>query len=333
MRNLYLFFISLLISFLFTPLTIRLANIWQVVDNPGQVKIQKEPTPRLGGLAIFSGVFLSLLFYLILKEGEIGLQVLGVMLGAMAIFLVGLLDDIFELKPLLKFSGQLLAALIPILFGLRMEIAVSLWISVPLTLFFVLGACNALNLIDGLDGLASGVTILVSTSFLTLFLIQGNPFGALLSLMVMGSNMGFLRYNFHKAKTYMGDSGSLFLGYILAILAILCINSSQNRLSSLLAAVLILGLPVYDTALSILRRYLNKKSISVPDLGHFYNRLMTGYHLSHRKAVGVCWIISSVFGLLGIFSYISTLRIGLFILLSVGIICTIGTFRLGFLEE
>ena len=94
-------------------MTIRLAKIWQVVDNPGKVKIQKEPTPRLGGLAIFSGVFLSLLFYLILKEGEIGLQVLGVMVGAMAIFLVGLLDDIFELKPLLKFSGQLLAALIP----------------------------------------------------------------------------------------------------------------------------------------------------------------------------------------------------------------------------
>ena len=98
MRNLYLFFMSLLISFLFTPLTIRLAKIWQVVDNPGKVKIQKEPTPRLGGLAIFSGVFLSLLFYLILKEGEIGLQVLGVMVGAMAIFLVGLLDDMLDYR-------------------------------------------------------------------------------------------------------------------------------------------------------------------------------------------------------------------------------------------
>jgi len=107
MRNLYLFFMSLLISFLFTPLTIRLAKIWQVVDNPGKVKIQKEPTPRLGGLAIFSGVFLSLLFYLILKEGEIGLQVLGVMVGAMAIFLVGLLDDMLDYRFYLWSFGDL----------------------------------------------------------------------------------------------------------------------------------------------------------------------------------------------------------------------------------
>lgn len=286
--NFALFFMPLSLSLLFTPFSIKLAKTWHVMDSPSQVKIQKEPTPRMGGIAIFSGAFLTCLFYIF--NSYIPAQLAAALAGSVIIFSIGLIDDLFDIKPLLKLSGQFLADLIPLAFGFIIEIPTLGWITLLLTLFIIIGSSNVLNLIDGLDGLASGVFVLAASFFLCISFFYDITIAIALSLTIIGSALGFLKYNLHKAKTFMGDSGSLFLGYLLAILAIICINGQHDKLSSFIGSILILGLPIYDTSLSITRRYMQKKPLLKADLDHFYNQLMIRYHLSHRNTVIICWL-------------------------------------------
>ncbi|MDY6856654.1 MAG: MraY family glycosyltransferase [Thermodesulfobacteriota bacterium] len=329
--NFALFFIPFSLSLLFTPFSIKLAKTWHVMDTPSQVKIQKEPTPRMGGIAIFLGAFLTCLFYIL--NSYITAQLAAALAGSVIIFSIGLIDDLFDIKPLLKLSGQFLAALIPLTFGFIIDIPTLGWATVLLTLFIIIGSSNALNLIDGLDGLASGVSVLAASFFFYISFVHNATIAIALSLIVIGSALGFLKYNIHKAKTFMGDSGSLFLGYLLAILAIICINEHQNKLSSFIGVILILGLLIFDTSLSITRRYMQKKPLFNADLDHFYNQLMIKYHLSHKNTVIICWIFCFLFGILGIISYFANALISIVILFFTIGVCIICTFKLRFLKE
>jgi len=300
------FVASCLIALLLTPLVKRFAYFIGAVDKPNGRKVHTSLMPRLGGLAIFLS-FVGAYFVVspVLNEYNID-AALGLLLGGTVIVLTGALDDRFDLRPRYKLLGQIVAAVIVVSFGLEIDLD-SLpfvgewlggveWISIPLTIVWIVGVSNAINLIDGLDGLSSGVSGIATATIFALALLMPSVSGvtvALLSVILLGSIVGFLFYNFHPAKIFMGDSGALFLGFALATLSVL--GFKQATVVSLLIPILILGVPLSDTALAILRRLVNKTPISAADKSHLHHCLLQmGY--SHRKTVLIIWGIALVFG-------------------------------------
>ncbi|WP_442602588.1 glycosyltransferase family 4 protein [Paenibacillus sp. KN14-4R] len=309
MYGLYLigFVVACVISLLLTPLVKRFAFRVGAVDAPNERKVHSRIMPRLGGLAIFLafvGAYFVISPVLNSYNPEAGLALL---LGGGVVVLTGALDDRFQISPRYKLLGQLIAAIIVVSFGLVIDLS-SLpfigdwlagkdWISIPITIIWIIGVSNAINLIDGLDGLSAGVSGIATSTILVLAIILPSSTGvtvALLSVILLGSIVGFLFYNIHPAKIFMGDSGSLFLGFALATLSIL--GFKQATVVSLLIPILILGVPLSDTAFAILRRIVNKTPISAPDKSHLHHCfLQLGF--SHRVTVWIIYGISCVFAL------------------------------------
>ncbi len=324
-----LFVIAVALSLLCTPLVCRVAIRLGAFDHPGCRKIHINPTPRLGGICVG---FVSLVLVLTVS----GLRIWGViqipplhalmlplLLGCTILFFVGLWDDLWSLSVGVKLIGQTIASLIPILWGIRLDrismpggnlVDLECW-AFPVTFLWILFITNAFNLIDGLDGLASGVAIIASGMFAVLFLVRGDFQPALVLLVLIGVLTGFLWYNFHPAKIFLGDSGSLILGYVLAVTAVIGL-SSGGMAWPIVVPLLVLGLPIMDTVFVVARRlieslqtmqrvseepYLKRirhfKRLFEADQQHIHHRLLArGF--SHRGAVlvlyGFATILSSL---------------------------------------
>lgn len=299
------FVLAFLISFAMTPVAKKVAFKVGAIANPRKRDMHSKPIPRMGGIAIVAGfmitLFISIQFITVLDWK----QVIGITSGALIIFLLGFFDDIYELSAKLKFLIQILAATIVALSGVSIPFISIPFIgnapmfldmlSIPITVIWIVGITNAVNFIDGLDGLAAGVSSIASLCLMVLSIYSGYPIAILLTTILAGSCLGFLPYNFNPASIFMGDTGSTFLGFILAVTSILGLLKSYT-IVTIVVAVLVLGLPVFDTAFAIIRRLLAGKPITAPDRGHLHHRLVdSGY--SQKQAVITLYAISGVFGL------------------------------------
>jgi UDP-GlcNAc:undecaprenyl-phosphate GlcNAc-1-phosphate transferase len=287
---------SFSITILFTPVAKRIAFMANVLDNPvNELKIHKKPIPYLGGIALLLGVLISLsIAGLWFSFNQTYLW--GILASTIVITFLGLLDDLFDIKQTYKFVAQLLIASGIVYIGFR--VGTFPYIAIPLTIFYIIGACNALNLLDGLDGLAAGVSAISSLFFFLLFLMNNDTFGIILSLSLFGACAAFLFYNFNPASIFMGDAGSMLLGIMLSILMIRY-SETPFDFKSFFTAILICGVPVFDTALTYLRRYLNNKPIFPGDRSHFYDQLIDrGFPV--KKTVLISYSIGILFGIIAL---------------------------------
>lgn len=307
------FAIALIVALIMTPLVKKFAFFVGAIDKPNHRKVHTRIMPRMGGLAIYLALVVSFFCVIMLiPEGTLlgkDLNLLkAVLVGGTIIIITGAFDDRFELSAKLKFVLQIIAACV-VVFGFDISIEfVSLpfgenmqrindWIGIPVTILWIVGVTNAINLIDGLDGLASGVSGIAIATILIMAIIMGFQPVILLSTLLLGGIIGFLRYNFHPAKIFMGDSGSLFLGFCLAMLSL--ISFKQITLVSFVIPLLIIGVPLSDTFFAIIRRLVNRRPIFAPDKGHLHHRLQD-LGFSHRKTVLMIWGIAAIFGAMAI---------------------------------
>lgn len=302
------FTMALLISFFTTPLAKKIAFKVGAIDQPKDRGVHTEPMPRMGGIAIVLGFMITLLIITPFVPLLNWKQFFGVSAGALIIFVLGIFDDIYNLNAKLKLVFQIIAALLVTSAGIRIQFVswpflnnslISLQdFATPLTVIWIVGVTNAVNLIDGLDGLAAGVSSIASICLMALSIHSGYPLALVLTATLAGSCLGFLPYNFNPATIFMGDTGSTFLGFILAVTSILGLLKSYT-VATIFIAVLVLGLPIFDTAFAIIRRFLNGKPIMEADRGHLHHRLMDkGY--SQKQAVVTLYGISGGFGLTAI---------------------------------
>lgn len=310
---------ALLLCLVFTPLVRRLAVKLGAVDIPHDRKVHDAPTPSLGGLAIMFSVILSILLGRVLMVFFPGLgpeemlaaysslQLLGILLSSSLMALVGVIDDIFHLSPWKKLAGQLLASLVLISFGVEIntltfirgtviDLSASPVLSIFLTVLWLLTFTNVINLIDGLDGLAAGVCLITSLAFFAYGLNVGRDVNILQAMLVSaavaGSCLGFLRYNFNPASIFMGDTGAMFLGFVLGAVGIQGILK-RTAIATLFTPVIILAIPVLDTGLAILRRAKAGKPFHHADKEHIHHRLLNIGH-SHRQAVLIIYLWTSL---------------------------------------
>lgn len=301
-----------LIALFCTPLSMKLAHRVGAVDAPGGRHIHENPTPRLGGVAIFLGVMIPLCmaFHLVGKE-SIGvsdqLSLGGLFLSLTVVFVAGCIDDVRQLNPKVKLAFQVMAAIIAAASGALVgdirsyggqvvfEMGVLSW---PVTVIYLVAFCNIINLIDGLDGLSAGIVCIASLGLIGVSWQTGNSASALICACLAGSTLGFLRWNFHPAKTFMGDSGSLFLGFALG-LASLVGTMKVSTITSIAVPIIIAGVPVLDTFAAIIRRLRGHVSFDTPDAGHIHHSLLKlGY--DQKLVVVTIYIVSAIFAFTGV---------------------------------
>lgn len=313
------FVMALAISLALTPFVKTFAIKIGAMDVPDHRKVHKTVMPRLGGLAIYAAFTVTILLFLpwlpdsFLSDHDESL-IRALLVGGTAIVLLGALDDRFQLNAKLKFLVQIAAAcvvvfgfdikinLVNIPFGSSMQ-PMGDWLSIPLTIVWIVGVTNAINLIDGLDGLAAGVSGIAIATILVMSALMGQSSVILLAAVLLGGVMGFLHYNFHPAKIFMGDSGSLFLGFALAMLSML--GFKQITVVSFVTPILIIGVPLSDTFFAIVRRWVQKKPIFAPDKGHLHHRLQQ-LGFSHRKTVLIIYGIAAFFGACAVIQSVAT---------------------------
>jgi UDP-GlcNAc:undecaprenyl-phosphate GlcNAc-1-phosphate transferase len=256
-----------------TPLFRKIALRTNFVDSPtGQLKRHTAPVPYLGGLAVYFAFLLTLFGAIIFLSPADTPKILAVIFGGTIMALLGLVDDLFFLKPGLKFLVQFVAAACLLVFGLHIKFIFNPWLDCIVTLFWVVGVTNALNLIDIMDGLAGGVTVLAALAFVFVPLGGEPNYVNLVAAALAGSALGFLPFNYQPARIYLGDSGALFIGFVLASVA-MGESYTQTNVVSLAAPILILGVPLYDTILVMFLRFLKGKSMFQGSHDHLALRL------------------------------------------------------------
>lgn len=288
---------AFVIAYFSMPLVIKLAHRLGAIDQPNNRKVHDVSMPRLGGLAIFMA-FIIVMVFIVKVSGPF----LGIIVGGCIIFLVGMLDDIYQLSAWVKLAGQIVATSVAVYFGVVIQFvnnpfdgALYLgYLSIPLTFLWIVGISNAINLIDGLDGLAAGVSSIAAITMGIVALLQGQTLVAFVAFILVAATLGFLPYNFHPARTFMGDGGSNFLGFTLACLAVTGLAKS-TAIISLLVPIVILGIPIFDTSFAIIRRIYNKAPIFEPDKDHLHHRLLA-LGFTHRASVLIIYSISGFFG-------------------------------------
>lgn len=291
------------VALISTPVVKSLAFKIGAVDVPKDGRrMHNHPIPRMGGLAIFFGFILSVLLFTPLTQ-----QLRGMLLGAVIIVILGILDDIYALPAKPKFLVQIVAALVAVHAGNKIEFLSNPnifssepywelgWLSIPISVLWIVGITNAVNLIDGLDGLACGVSTISSMTLLVIALIVSETDVAVLMAALAGSCIGFLPYNLNPAKIFMGDTGSTFLGFILASVSIQGLFKF-HMIISFAVPFLMLGLPIFDTCFAILRRVSKGQSPMSPDRGHIHHRLID-MGFTQKQAVATLYIISAILGL------------------------------------
>lgn len=315
------FLIAFLTAFMATPHTIKLAKKVGAVDTPNdERRINKITMPRLGGLAVLAGFFVSVIYLLITMtiEGKINLyqdsymtKLTGFVIGSVILGVVCFIDDAKGVSPLVKLAAQLLAALVVMKFGIRIDnldipfIDVNTfgtWFYPVLTVCWIVGITNAMNLIDGLDGLATGISLISCLSLLIIFSLNASPLISIVLITALGGALcGFLPYNFNPAKTFIGDTGSNFLGYCLSIISILGIAKTYTAIV-IVAPLMVLALPIFDTLSSIVRRVIHGKSLKAiikPDAEHLHHKMLKkGF--TQKQAVLIMYGISATLGMFAI---------------------------------
>lgn len=307
----FIFFMALLASFFLTPFVGKVARRFDIVDLPSERKVHTAPIPRIGGVALFIAFFLSLVLFSFNKFMLRDLidhepRVLVFILGAVLIFALGLWDDLRRLPSSAKFAGQIGVATLLYFGGFQIH-AVSLpfvsalqlgVFSLPATIFWFVLVINAINLIDGLDGLAAGVVLFVSITLMITCLANSRLLEALCFASLSGALLGFLRYNFSPASIFMGDSGSYFLGYVLASLSLLGSIKGQFA-TAMLIPIIALGIPLIDTLWAPIRRFALGRRMFQPDTGHLHHQLLRlGY--TQRRAVLILYAFTVVLGFVSI---------------------------------
>lgn len=286
------FALALAIAWAITPVVAELARRVGAMDEPEARKMHAVATPRLGGVAIFFGVLIPSLI-LLSNQGPVR----AILLGASLITMVGVLDDVRGTRPLVKLGLQVGVALILVLYGVHVEtlsipglgILVLGWVGIPFTVLWVVALMNIVNFIDGMDGLAAGVCAISSVTFAVIAVSLGRLDMGILAALVAGSTLGFLWHNFHPATIFMGDSGSLLLGFLLAAITLQGFLKGVATVA-LVIPLLVLGIPIFDTGFAILRRVKNRRPIHVADRGHIHHRFSNlGYSQRQTVAIIYAW--------------------------------------------
>lgn len=290
---LLIFVAALVLAIAATPLARRVALQTGVVDVPSSRKTHLRPTPLLGGLALYSAVVMALLLF---GDQAFLSQLVGLVLGATLVSFLGIWDDSRGIRPFYKLLGQVTAGLILIVTGVQISLFPYPLLNEALTLLWVVGITNAFNLLDNIDGLSGGVAAVASAFFLLLAVGQGQFLVASLSAALLGACIGFLRYNFNPARIFMGDAGSLFLGFVLAVLGIK-LRFGNVPIVTWMIPILVLGVPIFDTTLvtlSRLRRGLNP--LTHPGRDHLSHRLVAA-GMTPKEAVLTLYLASGALGM------------------------------------
>lgn len=291
------------VSFAATPVVKSLSVKIGAIDVPKDARrMHDHPIPRLGGLAIFFGFMVAVLLLVPLDRPR-----QGMLLGAVVIVILGVFDDKFSLPAKLKFVVQIVAALIAVMAGNRIDVLSNpnifsdnpFWalgvLAVPFTVIWIVAVTNAVNLIDGLDGLACGVSTISASSMLIIALLVTETDVAVIMAALAGACIGFLPYNFNPAKIFMGDTGATFLGFIMAVMSV----QGMFKMAGIISFVvpfLVLGLPIFDVSFAVVRRVSHGQSPMTPDRGHVHHRLID-MGFSQKQAVGVLYVVSAILGL------------------------------------
>lgn len=311
------FLLAFIVTFMATPYTIKLARKVGAVDVPkDQRRMHKRAMPKFGGPAVILGFLVAVIYLLIVMNLEhkinlfgieqYGMKLLGMFLGIIVISIFCIVDDIITIKPIVKLAGQTLAAIIAVSFGVRINEITPAFIhteelkeafSIILTIGWIVGVTNAINLMDGLDGLSAGISVISAVSLLIIFLLNSSPIISILLITALaGSLVGFLPFNFAPAKTFIGDTGSNFLGFSLSIISILGVAKTYTVVVIVLP-LLALGLPIFDTVWAIVRRLIKGKSIKAifkADKGHLHH-LIVARGFSQKQAVLILYGIAATF--------------------------------------
>lgn len=315
------FLLAFITAFVITPYTIRLARKVGAVDIPNDRRVNKKPMPRLGGLAVITGFLISVIYLVISMtlEGKINLvednlnkKLLGILCGMIVLTITCFIDDVKNIKPLVKLAGQTVAAIIVVISGVLIDnfsipfkenaIVLNEVVSYVLTVCWIIGITNAINLIDGLDGLSSGITLISCLSLLVIFSLNESPLIAIVLITALaGAIVGFLPYNYNPAKTFIGDVGSNFMGFAIAIISILGVAKTYTAIV-LIAPLLVLALPIFDTIWAIIRRIIKTKSIKgvfKADKGHLHHKLIAkGY--TQKQSVLILYGVTATLGMTAI---------------------------------
>ena len=316
------FLLAFIVAFMATPWSIKLANKIGAVDIPkDERRMHQNKMPKLGGVAVIAGFLISIIYllFVVTIEGSVNIfgqenyikKLIGILLGIIVITITGILDDVKTLKPYQKLFGQVLAAVIVIAFGLQIDainvsklpqIGFNKGLSIFITLIWIVGITNAINLMDGLDGLSSGISLISCISLLIIFALNNSPMVAILTISsLIGALVGFLPFNFAPAKTFIGDTGSNFLGFMLSVISILGVAKTYT-IAVIVLPMLVLGLPILDVVWAIIRRIIKGKSIKAifrADNEHVHHKLVKrGF--TQKQAVLILYGASAIFGMFAI---------------------------------
>ncbi|ADL13713.1 glycosyltransferase family 4 protein [Acetohalobium arabaticum] len=327
------FLIAVILTYVSTPVAGRIARQVGAVDYPNTRRVNQHPVVNLGGLAIYVGVIAAVLF-----TAGINSKLLGIIISSTLMLVIGLIDDLRGLSPTSKFIWQIIAALLVTSFGIKIEFITNPLggvfylgaLSIPFTVFWLVAITNTVNLIDGLDGLAAGVSTIAAVTLLVVAIQEAELLVIILTIAVAGACIGFLQYNFNPAQIFMGDTGSLFLGFLLAAISALGALKSAAA-ATLVVPILALGVPIFDTAFAIIRRRQKGEPLFQADRGHLHHRLLE-LGLSHKETVIVVYLISLSLGLVAIaVNGVSELQ-AFGVLAILAVILFYGSYKLGVIE-
>ncbi|HWI55195.1 MAG TPA: MraY family glycosyltransferase [Desulfobacteria bacterium] len=331
------FVIAFLISLAVTPFVSRFAFYVGAVDRPDARKVHSRLMPRLGGL----GIYLAFTLTVLLME-PMSKDIVGLLLGGTLIMVIGFIDDIRNMSPRTKLLGQIVAASVLVVFGIKLKFITNPFgallylqyfgidFGIPLTILWVVGVTNAVNLVDGLDGLAGGLASIAAMTIGVIAWHEGQTLAVVPAVVLCASITGFLKYNFHPAKIFMGDSGSLFLGYMLAGLSLMGLTKGASVIT-IFVPVLIFGIPIFDTLFAILRRYINNKPIFQADKEHLHHRLLA-LGLSHRQTVLVIYAVSCFLGVSAVFLTFLTTAQAFAVFVGISVLVFVAANRVGVLS-
>ena len=290
-----------LISFIMTPIVIKIAHRFGAIDVPkDERRMHKKPMPLWGGIAIFTGFFVSMFIFSNIST----VKLVGLFIAAIVVLITGMIDDIKPLGAKSKLLMQIVAAVILVKSGYEINyftnffgdsefIYLGAW-ALPISVIWIVGVTNTVNLIDGLDGLAAGISAIAAVTLSYIAILNHRYDAAMITLILAGSSIGFLPYNFNPAKIFMGDAGALFLGLVLSAISVDGALKGATAIT-VVVPILALGVPIFDTAFAILRRLINKRPIMEADKGHLHHRLMS-IGFGQKKTVLSMYLISALLG-------------------------------------
>ena len=308
-------FLMVITTFIFSvilvPIMKKVATHVNALDMPNERKVHKKPMPRMGGVAIYLSFLLSYMIF-----GTVSVSMISILIGSFIIVFTGMLDDIKPLDAKYKLIGQIVAALIVVFYGQILLQDVSAFgiylnfgiFAYPVTIIFIVACMNIINLIDGLDGLAGGISSIFFLTIGVITLIQNQltlPYE--LTFILLGATLGFLVFNFNPASIFMGDSGALFLGFIISVVTLL--GFKNVMMSSVIIPLLILAIPILDTLFAIIRRKLKGESVSKPDKCHIHHQLLSRTN-SQKKTVLLIYLINVLFSLASVFYVLKNRTVG-----------------------